>query len=173
MLADKALVKLIEKKPKTVLNIGDKSNSNHTKIMEKNGINVFTINLDRPARVVAPYLNTYCSGQDFIWCSHVLEHQRNPGQFLDKVFADLKEKGLLVITVPPAKKELAGGHVTIWNETVLLYQLILAGFDCKKAMVMRYGYNISVLVRKISVELPKLTHGKGDLNAIKTYMPKY
>lgn len=173
MLANEALTKLIEEKPKKVLNIGDTSNSKHTMIMEKNGIEVFTVNLIPPAWAVLPYLKTYCAGQECIWCSHVLEHQRNPGMFLDKIFFDLNDDGLLVITVPPAKNKLAGGHVTIWNETVLLYQLIVAGFDCRLATVMRYDYNISVIVKKKQTDISNLAYNKGDLDVIRSYMPKY
>lgn len=85
---------------------------------------------------------------DLLWASHILEHMRNPGQFLDKCFRILKPNGLFCVTVPPLKHEIVGGHLTLWNPGLLLYNMILARFNCKKARVMQYGYNISVIVRK-------------------------
>lgn len=109
---------------------------------------------------------------DLIWCCHVLEHQRNPGLFLDKIHADLREDGFLAITAPPSKPQLAGGHVTIWTEATLLYQLVLAGFDCRNARVWRYGYNISCLVRNRTVRLEGLAMDGVDKDAILACLPK-
>jgi SAM-dependent methyltransferase len=39
---------------------------------------------------------------DAIWCSHVLEHQRHVGRFLEKMFDDLSDNGVLAVTVPSA-----------------------------------------------------------------------
>jgi len=109
---------------------------------------------------------------DVIWCCHVLEHQRNPGLFLDKIHSDLREGGLLAITVPPLKPQLAGGHVTIWTEATLLYQLVLSGFNCRQAQVWRYGYNISCLVQKKTVRLSGLMMDKEDKELILSHFPE-
>jgi len=108
---------------------------------------------------------------DCIWCSHVLEHQLNPNFFLTKIFHTLKDGGVLAITVPPAKHEIVGGHVTLWNAGLLLYNLILAGFDCKDAAVKSYGYNISVIVNKRTAILPELNYDAGDINALNEFFP--
>ena len=108
---------------------------------------------------------------DCIWCSHVLEHQLNPNLFLTKIFHTLKDDGVLAITVPPAKHEIVGGHVTLWNAGLLLYNLILAGFDCKDAAVKSYGYNISVIVNKRTAILPELNYDAGDINALNEFFP--
>jgi len=108
---------------------------------------------------------------DCIWCSHVLEHQLNPNFFLTKIFHTLKDGGVLAITVPPAKHEIVGGHVTLWNAGLLLYNLILAGFDCKDAAVKSYGYNISVIVNKRTAILPDLLFDAGDINALNEFFP--
>ena len=86
---------------------------------------------------------------DAIWASHVLEHQRNAGAFLDKVFHDLKVGGVLAVTVPVSNPgALEFGHVNIFNPFVLLYQLVLAGFDCRQASVSSYNAMTTVIVRK-------------------------
>jgi hypothetical protein len=82
-----------------------------------------------------------------VWCSHVLEHQPNAGLFLAKLIRDCRDGGILAITVPPAKTEIVGGHVSLWNAGLLLYRLALTGIDCRDARVKTYGYNVSVIVR--------------------------
>ena len=108
---------------------------------------------------------------DCIWCSHVLEHQLNVNHFLTKIFHTLKDGGVLAITIPPLKEEIVGGHVTLWNAGLLLYNLILAGFDCKNAAVKSYGYNISVIVEKKTAILPNLNYDTGDINALNEFFP--
>lgn len=91
---------------------------------------------------------------DCIWASHVLEHIRNPGLFLDKIYSDLSDGGVLAITVPPLKHDIVSGHLNLFNPGILSYHLIQAGFDCRKAAVKVYGYNISIIVEKIPHGLP-------------------
>ena len=85
---------------------------------------------------------------DAIWCSHVLEHQRNVGLFLDKIFHCLKDDGVLAIVVPIHPRErLISGHLTSWSIPLLCYNLIMAGFDCKQASILS-TYELSLIVRK-------------------------
>lgn len=119
--------------------------------------------------------NEYCFEETFdcVWCCHVLEHQPNPNLFLKKVHSILKEDGVLCITVPPAKQKIVGGHVTLWNAGLLLYNLVIAGFDCSEAEVMRYGYNISVIVKNKTIDVSKeLSFDAGDIRIIRPYLPK-
>jgi cyclopropane fatty-acyl-phospholipid synthase-like methyltransferase len=108
---------------------------------------------------------------DCIWASHVLEHQRNAGWFLDKVRQDLREGGLLAVTVPPRKDAIVGGHVSLWNAGLLLYNLILAKFDCSDALVLEHDYNISVVVHKKMAELPDLVMDAGDIERLAAFFP--
>jgi|TARA_R110002020_G_scaffold363289_1_gene575570 SAM-dependent methyltransferase len=86
---------------------------------------------------------------DCIWASHVLEHQVNVANFLITAKKKLKDDGILAITVPPAKGQIVGGHVTIWNLGLLVYNLVSAGFDCSAGSGARYpAYDISFIVRK-------------------------
>jgi SAM-dependent methyltransferase len=117
--------------------------------------------------------NTFIFDRQFdcVWCSHILEHQPNPNLFLQKVFSLLPEGGVLALTVPPFKPEIVGGHVSFWNAGLVLYHLVLAGFNCREASVLEYGYNISVLLRKTSVRLPSLAFDRGDIRRLKAFLP--
>lgn len=88
---------------------------------------------------------------DAVWSCHVLEHVDNPQAMLRKMRGDLRDGGLLVLTVPPAQHAVVGGHFTLWNGGLLLYHLVRAGFDCREARIKQYGYNLSIIVRKRSV----------------------
>ena len=110
---------------------------------------------------------------DCIWCSHVLEHQLNVQSFLEKINSLLAEGGVLCVTVPPYKNQTLGGHVSWWSRGMLLYRLVLAGFDCTDAEICRYGYNISAIVKKKSISiLNLLSYDGGDMMIIKNYLPR-
>lgn len=122
--------------------------------------------------IVADFLTHDFGRQyDCLWASHVLEHQPNVNQFLEKAHHVLREGGVLAITVPPAKPKIVGGHLTIWNAGLLLYNLVFAGFDCREAVVRSYGYNISVAVKKRSFERPPLVMDNGDIDRLAAYFP--
>lgn len=109
---------------------------------------------------------------DAIWSSHTLEHSRNVGLFLEGCAGLAKD--LICITVPPLKHEIVGGHVSLWNAGLLIYNMITAGIDCSGAMVGSYGYNISVLTRNISVPrsvLDGLVYDSGDIRRLSRFFP--
>lgn len=149
----------------------------HASLFRKFGKKVYTIDIVESSDVVGLFPDVDVSNiekPDLIWCSHCLEHQRNVGSFLDGIFQNLEEGKILAITVPPSKNEIVGGHLTLWNAGLLLYNLILAGFDCSEAMVKSYGYNISVITRKKSVPseiLSSLCYDRGDIEKISAFFP--
>jgi SAM-dependent methyltransferase len=108
---------------------------------------------------------------DCLWCCHCLEHQPNVNTFLTKMHGDLKPGGLLAITVPPLKHEIVGGHVSLWNGGLLLYNLVMARFDCRLAMLKKHEYNITVIVRRNEIQLPKLAYDAGDIDRLAPYFP--
>ena len=108
---------------------------------------------------------------DGIWISHVLEQQLNPNLFLTKVNSNLKEDGWLAITVPPLQNIMVSRNFTLWNGGILLYHLVMAGFNCRYAKVKTYDYNISVVVQKKSIDLSELING--DLRAAAKYLPEH
>jgi len=109
---------------------------------------------------------------DAIWMSHILEHTLNVGSFLEKTRSLLKDNGWLFIMVPPFKHEVVGGHLTPgWNVGILMYVLLVSGFDIKNGHFIRHGYNICGFVQKSSGELPHLCHDIGDIEATKDLWP--
>lgn len=136
----------------SVLDIGCNVGA-HTREFMRYGKNVSSIDLyacdDFVPDCIGDYLTMHYSTQfDAIWCCHVLEHNMDSGMFIRKIYSDLKLDGVCVITVPPAKHDIVNGHVSIWNAGLLLYNMVLCGFDCSAAAVKTYGYNISVIVKK-------------------------
>ena len=170
MWADAAFIKLLGYEFDTVLDIGS-GTGDHAFLLRKQGKQVTTISLEEPADIVGDFMSAKIEPVDCIWASHVLEHQRNVGAFLERCRDLLKDNGILAITVPPAKHAIVGGHVSLWNAGILLYNLILAGFNCKDAAVKSYGYNISVIVRKDPIDVPKLRMDSGDILTLSDYFP--
>lgn len=137
---------------KTVLDIGGGSGP-HTRILRHVGKEVTTIEIleNFPADHHGDYMEIDFGNRQFdlIWCSHILEHQRNQGMFLEKVFGDLKEDGIFAVTVPDKSyNSMILGHCNIYNSLLLIYHLVCAGFDCRNAKLKSYEGNLSVIVRK-------------------------
>ena len=122
--------------------------------------------------VLSDYLSLQLDKQyDCIWLSHVLEHQLDVHIFLKKIHTDLKEEGILAITVPPLKADIVGGHINLFNMGLLLYRLILAGFDCAGAHCKQYGYNLSIIVKKRTISLPHIEYDTGDVEKLAPFFP--
>lgn len=166
----------------TVLDIGCGSGV-HSSVFESYDKKVTSIDLgssryyqnNKNSTIVANFMSwSTVEKFDLVWCSHILEHQKNIGLFIEKVYDYTKEGGYLCITVPPRKDEIVGGHLTIWNAGLLLYNLIINGIDCKNAKVKSYGYNISVLVKKtqkINLDSLNLSYDIGDIEKLSEYFP--
>ncbi len=183
-LADQAIFKLIKDYDfKTVLDLGC-GVGYHTNILKENGKTVtsmdygrsvgFLLNDNKDEVIITDFLKYDFKNRTFdaVWCSHVLEHQVNPNLFLKKIHSLLKENGIFAISVPPLKHNIVGGHVTLWNAGILLYHLVIAGFDCSEAIVKKYGYNISIIIQKKSIDVSdKIVYGGGDIRTIKPYLP--
>ena len=133
-----------------------------------------TFDIDKIRKVYLGDINTIkiTETYDAIWAAHILEHQLNPNIFLKKIHSLLNEGGHLSIVVPPRKPFIVGGHVNMWNGGLLLYHLILAGFDCSEAQLIQYDYNIGIVVKKKTISpFPKINHDLGDLDILKNYFP--
>lgn len=131
---------------------------------------------DNRIKLLIADINKYESNEvyDLLWCSNVLEHQLNPHNFLCKLQSLLKENGILAITVPHLSSQtfVQGGHVSLWNAGVLLYHLVLAGFDCSRAHIKHYGNSISIVLEKHSVSvLDELEYDRGDIRKLRKYLP--
>lgn len=187
LLGDIAIKKLIKDYSfDTVLDVGS-GKGDHSDIFLNNGKKVTALDFG-----VSDYFNSRKKGFDNIdfivgdfnnhdfkdlqfdcvWASHILEHQRNVGSFLEKIASLTKEGGLISISVPPIKSDIVGGHLTLWNGGLLLYNLVLCGLDCSEASIFCYGYNTSIILRKITIELPtNLSYDIGDIEKLKDFFP--
>jgi SAM-dependent methyltransferase len=166
----------------TVLDIGS-GEGKHSDLLQSKGKKVTSIDFGKSIYfekrtenhtcIFGDYYNYKFEEQfDAIWASHVLEHQPNPNLFLKKIHNDLKEDGVLAITVPPLKHDIVGGHVSLWNAGLLMYQLIIAGFDCRDISIKSYGYNIGIILKKRSIlNYPDLSYDSGDIKKLVQYFP--
>lgn len=182
-LGGQAIQKLLADFPfQTVLDVGSGDGS-HAECFVRAGKTVTTIDYGRSAsflrkgnaiQTIVADFNRYLFPEPFdcTWCSHVLEHQLDAHTFLRGLHRVTREGGVLAITVPPYRDTIVGGHVSFWNAGLLLYRLVLAGFDCREAAVLCDGYNISVILRKRSVDVrASLAYDSGDIKAIRPYLP--
>ena len=174
-LGELALQRLLQFDFKTVLDIGSGVGW-HAEQMRAAGRTVTEISLRplRPGVLNMRYEDFNLDRVmqfDCLWCCHCLEHQPNVNAFLTKMHGDLKPGGLLAITVPPLKHQIVGGHLTLWNAGLLLYNLVLARFDCSLAMIKKSEYNITVIVRRREIELPELVYDSGDITAMAPFLP--
>ena len=175
-LADQALTLLLEQYAfETVLDVGCGDGS-HARHLAAHGKRVTTISFEpygghRPD-FVGDFMEFPLDERfDVVWCSHALEHQANVRQFLQRLIDCVEPGGLLAITVPPARPYIVGGHLTVWNTGLLLYNLIAAGIDCREARLKVYGYNISLIVPVHRIELPRLRHDEGDIERLAPFFP--
>ena len=152
----------------SVLDIGSGNGVHATHFRDLNK-HVTTVSLEPPADYVGDYLGLEFGQHDLVWASHVLEHQPNVNLFLKKCFTDCGR--YFCVTVPPLKHQIVGGHVSLWNGGLLLYNLVLAGWDCSKAKVISDGYNLSVLVEKRQAALPQLSMDHGDIGRLAKFFP--
>jgi SAM-dependent methyltransferase len=118
-------------------------------------------------------LTRFAAPFDLVWCSHTLEHAPCVQAFVRKLADDCREGGILAITVPPLKHEIVGGHVNLFNAGLLTYRLCLAGLDCSDIRLHKYGYNISAILTKRSVQLPKLIWDSGDIDTLQPFLPAF
>ena len=120
---------------------------------------VFSVDFAAGADYVGDFNKLVLDRQfDVVWCSHVLEHQRNVGNFLERIYAAVKDDtGILAITVPVhPRQRLLCGHITSWNAGLLCYNLVLAGFDCSKARALQTAYELGLIVRKERAVAPEI-----------------
>ena len=118
---------------KTALDIGS-GDGVHTEILRSVGLEVFQLDkYSDTAKYKVDFIShTFDQKFDVIFCSHVIEHQRNVGHFLDKIFDVMSDDGLLLISAPKHPAEsLINGHLNCFYSTYFIQQLIHAGFDLK------------------------------------------
>jgi SAM-dependent methyltransferase len=110
---------------------------------------------------------------DLVWASHVLEHQRNVGIFIERLVACCADGGTICITVPDPHRFLWGGHVTLWTPGLLAYNVALCGVDLKDAVFVRGSGEFSLFFQPKRAALPEdLTFDYGDLDKLAPVLPQ-
>lgn len=107
----------------------------HTQIFRHAGFTVTSIDkYSESADIKDGFLShKFPEKYDYIFCSHVIEHQRNCGLFLDKLFDTLKDDGILIISAPKHDANMMiEGHINSFIFPLFLQQLIFSGFDCNR-----------------------------------------
>ena len=102
-----------------------------------------------------------------------LEHQPDPGTFIRRCIDLTTDNGVICITVPPLKNKIVGGHLTLWNAGLLLYQLVFNGLDCRHASICTYGYNVTIIVKKKIRKNLELDYDNGDIRRLKEFFPSF
>ena len=147
----------IGKKFKTCLDIGC-GDGVHGEIMKQAGLKVTGVdkysdkadfNMDFMSYTKARQMNF-----DVVFCSHVIEHQRNIGDFLDRIYDVLSDDGVLIITAPNHSTEiLVEGHLNSFLFPLFLQQMIHAGFDCKNGKYLSSIENSFIVTKARDFEL--------------------
>jgi|GEM_PF-3733977 len=111
----------------------------------------------------------------YVYCSNVLEHIRNQGSFIEKLFDTCEDDGYVCIIVPrPHLNKLLSGHISTWSLATLLYSIVVSGYDCSEAIICNGQFEKSVLVKKrrIPLEQFKVASGVvGDVGNLNKYFP--
>jgi SAM-dependent methyltransferase len=180
-----AAAQVIKMRPRNLLDIGAGKGA-HSDYFSKNGIDVTW--LDLGTSIYAQDMETrnssvkYIFGNfldivftekfEFVWAAHVLEHQSNVGQFLNKILQVTADNGYICITVPNPHRNLWGGHLSLWTPGLLAYNIVLSGVDLKNATWINGVNEFSVVYKKQTIILPKdLTYDSGDLKKLSHLLP--
>lgn len=130
----------------------------HGEIMKQAGLKVTGVdkysdkadfNLDFMSYTRARHMNF-----DVVFCSHVIEHQRNIGDFLDRIYDVLSDDGVLIISAPNHPAEtLIEGHLNSFIFPLFLQHMIHAGFDCKNGKYLSLIENSFIVSKAKDFEL--------------------
>ena len=139
---------------KTCLDIGS-GEGVHTAILRHARLEVFQVDkYSNTAEYKVDFIEHEFNRKfDVIFCSHVIEHQRNVGLFLDKIFDLLSDDGILIISAPSEDHNLIEGHLNSFNVPLFLQQMIHAGFDCKNGKFLSTVENSFIVSKAKDFEL--------------------
>jgi len=163
-----------------VLDIGSGSGY-HSEYLRQLGLNVtsfdfgtsYYFKMSNNQEFIKGDFNTYnfTKKYDLTFASHVLEHQPNVHDFIKKMMFVTKLGGYICITVPPKKDLIVGGHLTLWNSGLLLYNMCFAGLDMSDCILFQYDYNITIITKNIHRSNLTLDYDKGDILKLLKYLP--
>ena len=109
---------------------------------------------------------------DLVWASHVLEHQQNVGNFINKLVDCCAPDGHVCISVPDPHRPLLGGHLTQWSPGLLAYNIALCGVDVSDSTLVRGTREFSIFFKPKRVELPELAYDNGDITLLAKFLPR-
>ena len=110
---------------------------------------------------------------ELVWASHILEHQRNIGSFIEKLIECCEEDGQVCITVPDPHRNLEGGHLSLWSPGFLAYNVVMCGLDLSSSIFIGGHDEFSILFKPTRIKLPDdLTYDYGDILKISPYLPQ-
>lgn len=85
---------------------------------------------------------------DFVILSEV-HRKRNLGIYLDNAFDILSPGGVCIVLCPAYTNNVGSGNVnSLWNAGYLMYNLIMAGFDCKNSKISTFENEIQLSALK-------------------------
>ena len=142
---------------KTAIDIGSGAGI-QTEILRAAGLEVFQLDKysDKAEYKVDFISHNFDQKFDIVYCSHVIEHQRNVGNFLDKIFDVMSDDGLLLISAPKHPAEnLINGHLNCFYFSYFIQQLIHADFDLKNGKYLSCAYieNAAIVSKARNFEL--------------------
>ena len=131
----------IGSKFRTAIDIGSGAGI-HSQLMEKAGLQVFQLDKYNPE---ADYQVDFLSYDfdrkfDVVFCSHVIEHQRNVGLFLDKIFDIMNPQAALILSAPKHDAaQMVEGHLNCFYSSYFIQHVVHAGFNMKKGSYLSCG----------------------------------
>lgn len=110
-----------------------------------------------------------------VYASNIIEHMKNTGMFIEKLFNICDDDGYVAIVVPrPHLNRLLSGHINIYTPVTLLYNIVTSGYDCSDARVCNGVYEKSIIVKKQPIRDKNFTYRTGvvdGVNTISKYFP--
>ena len=129
-----------------------------TDILRHAGLDVFQ--LDKycsSADYQVDFLNyTFDQKFDVVFCSHVIEHQRNVGNFLDKIYDILSDEGVLILSAPKHDADtMVEGHLNCFKTPYFIQHLLHAGFNLKNGKYLSCGgiENAAIISKDLNFNL--------------------
>ena len=144
---------------KTCLDIGS-GEGVHTAILRHAGLEVFQVDkYSNTAEYKVDFIeHEFDRKFDVIFCSHVIEHQRNVGDFLDRIYDVLSDDGILIISAPNHSAEtLVEGHLNSFIFPLFLQHMIHAGFDCKNGKYLSIIENSFIVSKARNFDIKERT----------------
>jgi SAM-dependent methyltransferase len=147
----------IGKKFKTCIDIGS-GYGVQTDILRHAGLDVFQLDKYCPSAEYQVDFLEYIFDQKFdvVFCSHVIEHQRNVGNFLDKIYDILSDEGVLILSAPKHEADtMIEGHLNCFKTPYFIQHLLHAGFNLKDGKYLSCGKieNAAIVFKDLNFNL--------------------